>query len=173
MTELNNDFLMRLMRAVDAGLVTHRHYMPWCDAIIEVEDDPPYWMLELTVTENPSQAVTILTQAAHGNFQEVWRPGDYGDFWIGCLFLRYQCREISWATFLRQAGEYADASGAGWECEEFYELLNHYELAEFSRSLEETQAAYFQEKFVEDVEEAASFYEPFEQAFRSARSGET
>ena len=114
--EYNNDFLLKLMCAVDTHLVTYRHYMPWCDAHIAEESEPPHWMLELTTTKYCPDAVELLSNAAYERFQEFWSPGAYGDFWICCQFLRYDRREISWATFLLEAPSSITLSQSAWLC---------------------------------------------------------
>lgn len=163
MTKYDNDFLLKLTCAIDTGLVTYRHYIPWCDALITEESEPPHWLLELTTTKYRADAVKLLSRVAYERFQEHWSPDAYGDFWISCQFLRYIRREISWATFLQEAGEYSDTNGTGWDCEEFFSLLNRYEIGDFSASLEQQQVTYFEEAFIDSIQEASAFYKSFKE----------
>jgi len=49
--------------------------------------------------------------------EEEWPSTDVD---VACLYLRYARRELSWATFLRQAGVLADMSAGRDACEYFY-----------------------------------------------------
>lgn len=64
------------------------------------------------------------------------------DQYIACLFLRHERGELTWATFLRLAGEFADSDGydgCSWECERFYGMLNRLEDAEYASTVEGLQ----------------------------------
>ncbi len=58
---------------------------------------------------------------------------------LSSLYLRFERRELSWATFLELAGGYADSANGTWECEEFYSFLNEFEDADFSSAVERKQ----------------------------------
>lgn len=113
----------------------------FCDDIIMEMDNPPYWILELSSVKYIPDAVTILNNYAFSEpFEEL--SMDLDDFYIGSLYIRYERREISWATFLEKAGNYAD--NYQWckkDCEYFYYMLNDYEdscfLGRFRKKAEE------------------------------------
>ena len=67
---------------------------------------------------------------------------------IACLLLRHERGEISWASFLKLAGEYSDAIGVdGWECERFYGMLNELEDREYAPAVSTQQRALVEDAF--------------------------
>lgn len=136
---LDKKFAARLLAMVDTKLVTSRHTRPWCDEIIAAQDEPPHWILELAVkTYKGDVEATIREFAFSPPFVE---SENLDDFHIACFFLRYERGELSWASFLNEAGQYADAAEADPDCEHWYAMLNALEAAEFDNALENQQVA--------------------------------
>jgi hypothetical protein len=126
---------------IEARLVTFREYGPWADTLIAKSDALPVWLLNLAVTPYYPDAAK-LTLAAYAYADPVceglsWHT--WVDDYVASLYLRYERRAISWATFLEAAGRQADANGGRHACEYFYEFLNRYEECDFSEALEVRQ----------------------------------
>lgn len=81
-------------------------------------------------------------------------------FHFACLYLRYQRRELSWATFLDLAGRFADQADSEIPCEFFFEMLNALEDAEFSSALEESQKKLVLNELGDAVEEVTTAIGP-------------
>jgi hypothetical protein len=164
--ELNKHFARKLSVMVDSRLIWYKHYFKFCDEIIENMEDPPYWIIELATTKFIPDALKVINEYGFNSepFEEI--QSDLCDFFIACLFLRYNRREISWATFLKKSGEFADVTQAvKCDCEWFYEMLNNYEDSDFSKGLEKTQIKKVNEVFRISIEEAQELYSPFQLYF--------
>ena len=151
---------------VDSRLIWYKHYFKFCDEIIENMENPPYWIIELATTKYIPEATKVINEYAYSEpFEEI--PSEICDFFIACLYLSYNRREISWATFLQKAGEYADGTQAvECDCEWFFELLNVYEDSQFSKGLEKNQTKKVREIFQVNITEAQELYRPFQHYFQ-------
>lgn len=136
---LSKPFAHRLGAMIEAGLLTYREYIPWTDSLILAMDRPPAWILALAVTKYRPEAVRVVHDFAHSEPFECLSQDSRVDEYVAALYLRYERRELSWATFLRMAGDEADANGGKHACEFFYMLLNEYEFVEFAISAEAEQ----------------------------------
>jgi hypothetical protein len=113
--------------------------MPWADAVITNFQHPPVWVLDLSVKRSVPEAARVVMMFAHSEPFETLSPDAWVDDYVAAVYLRYERRELSWATFLRMAGDESNANGGRRECEYFYETLNAYEASDFAESLERDQ----------------------------------
>jgi hypothetical protein len=128
---LSKPFAHRLAAMMRAELVTSVEYMPWADAIIMRLDKPPAWLLDLTVTNNREHAIKIVNGFVHSEPFEPLSDDEYIDELVAASFLRYERREISWATFLNLSGRMTDTDQGRYGCEYFYEMLDELRRADF------------------------------------------
>lgn len=124
---------------VETKLLTNKHTQPWSDSIINETTAPPPWILDLSLASSKSNVESVVGDFAYSPPFEPLTLDD--NFHIACLFLRYKRRELSWATFLYEAGQFADAADATPECEFWYSLLNQTEASNFNLSLETRQVS--------------------------------
>ena len=138
----------------------------FCDDIIMEMDSPPYWILELSSVKYIPDAVTILNNYAFSEpFEEF--STDLNDFYIACLYIKYERREISWAVFLEKAGNYADGyQCCKQDCEYFYYMLNDYEDSCFSGRIERKQKKEVKSEFKVDILKINYYCERFEKYFK-------
>ena len=159
---------MRLGLMLEAGLIDYKYFIPWCDEVILREDIPPDWILELATEEYQPDAVrTVHAYAYSPPF--ITFTGTT-DFYVACLFLKYRIGQISWATFLREAGGYTDAYQDSVDCEYFFYMLNEIEDAEFDRNLEGVQADEVASRFIHALDEANAVYHFFLDYFRKRKN---
>ena len=83
------------------------------------------------------------------------------DDFLGFLWIRYQRRELSWATFLNEAGVYSDGANGAIECEFFYTMLNELEEADFGSGVEERQCRDVKRRLEGIIDRAREFYARF------------
>lgn len=138
---LTKPFAHRLSAMIEARLITSNEWMPWADDVISRMQTPPIWILNLAVTRYWGDAERYVREFAHAEPLEPLSMNDRVDDYVVSLYLCYERRGLSWATFLREAGEEADANGGKHECEYFYEYLTDYEDHEFDPTLEAQQRA--------------------------------
>src|SRR5258705_12684497 len=112
----------RLAAMIESGLLRWREYAPWTDALIMKIEHPPVWILDLSVTKYRPDAELIAANFAHSEPAEELSWDERTDDYIASVYLRYERRELSWATFLTMAGKEADANGGKNECEYFYAM---------------------------------------------------
>lgn len=150
-------FAQRLMLAMEADCITYRDYIPWADRIIERLERPPIWVCELATTKYKPGALRAVSAFVLSGPPEDF-PDDHGES-IGYLWIRYERRELSWATFLKEAGMRSDTSSGPWECEYFYSMLNEFEEQAFSPGAEERQCAVVRAALEKAIERAREIYD--------------
>jgi hypothetical protein len=129
----------RLQTMLDAGLITYRELQPWAEARLLTMEKPPNWLCNVAMqTYSPEVSQSLAEYVYSDSFVAVDRA-EVDDEYLGALYLRYERREWSWATFLHEAGRYTDRADGEWVCEDFFQMLNELEDAEFSATLAQSQ----------------------------------
>ena len=156
---------------IESGLIDYSYIYPWADELIGNLDSAPSWLCELASKKYRGDQLKALGSFMHGEALEP-APKDIEKFHVGCLWLRYERREISWATFLERTGEYLDALHSEWDCETPYHYLNLYEDAYFTpKAEEETKSRYLQEHDVLPwIALAREKFEPFRRQTRLTKA---
>ena len=154
---LTKRFAHRLRLAIEADCITYRDYIPWADGFVERLEKPPAWICELAITKYKQDALRIVSDFVFSEpFEEF--TDEHVEF-LGYVWIRYERRELSWATFLNEAGRYTDPSPGPWDCEYFYSLLNELEEQEFSPELEQRQRAVVSAALQKAITEAREVYD--------------
>jgi hypothetical protein len=100
----------------------------WADAWILRTDEPPDWLLDvsLATTAEQVQAVVLRAQAEQPRREPSVsrRELDWVGRHLGLLYLRFLRGELDVATLLRRAGDQADRANYRIDCSTFYLLLN-------------------------------------------------
>lgn len=120
-----------ILEMVESDLINFSYTHPWAEQIIEEVDVAPSWLCDLATKKYQGDQAKALREylfsEPHGE-----APPDLDKFHIACLWLRYERRELSWATFLTLTGEYLDTVDGDWACETAYRYLNLFDDAYFS-----------------------------------------
>ena len=130
--EIDKRTALRIKTMVDSGLIWYRHVHPWADQIIEREEQPPAWLLDATVQKYTPKMSECIGAYVYSEPFQAFPSSEVDAEHLACLFIRHERGEISWAAFLKAAGEYADGANGAWLCEDFYEMLTVLEDAEYS-----------------------------------------
>lgn len=130
---------------LESSLIDFSYTHPWADRIIGLIDIPPSWLCDVSTKKYTGDQKKAFREYVFSEpFEET--PVDIDKFHVGCLWIRYERRELSWASFLQLSGEYLDAAGGDWDCETPYHYLNTIEDAYFSYESEErTKALYLKD----------------------------
>ena len=120
---------------LEAGLVDHGYLEPWAEQIIAELDVAPPWLGDLATKRYRGELLAALREYIHAEPFEP-APDDLDEFHVGCLWLRYERSELSWASFPRAAGNFLDCVNGEWHCEIPYHYLNVVEDAYFSDEAE-------------------------------------
>lgn len=166
--ELNKQSARKIGIMLESKLIWYKHYFLFCDEIIEKMDRPPYWLIELSTKKFLGDAIKIVNAYAFSEPFETF-PDSLTDFYVGCLFIRYERNELSWASFLEKSGDYADGEGYSTlkhDCEYFYHMLNEYEDNEYSIQLENKQAEIVKDAYRNEIQDVRVLYNPFVDYFR-------
>lgn len=165
--EPTKEFACKLSIMLESKLIWYKHFQPFCDDIILAHTKPPYWIIELAAVRYQGSAIEIVNKYIHSEpFVDDYRNSLF-DQYIACLYIKYDRREISWASFLLGSGQYADHVQAVKEpCEYFFELLNEYEAEEFNIELEYKQREEIQDKFRNEIIEMQAMYDVFREYFK-------
>ena len=160
-----------VLEMIESGLIDFSYTNPWAEHIITGLDYAPSWLGALATKKYHGDQSKALREYV---FSEPFEPSpdDIEKFHVACLWLRYDRRELSWATFLRLAGEHLDAANADWACETPYHYLNVYEDAYFSNAVEEqTKRDYLAEQDLRPwIEMAKEKFEPFRKMRRANKA---
>ncbi|MEH7351857.1 MULTISPECIES: hypothetical protein [Bacillaceae] len=163
--DLSKDTAKIIVEMVDSGLICYKHYYLWCDSIIESLENPPVWILELSVTKNSVSAREIISEYAYSDL-ETLSPDyyiKYNNFHLACLYLRYKNNEISWYTFLLKSGYYSDCCfNCKIDCTLFYEMLNIYENSMQSVDLRNEQLNEIEKILSDEINELMEIYKVFQ-----------
>lgn len=152
-------FARTLMLAIDADCITYRHYIPWADRMIQRLAQPPLWICDLSVKKYKPDALDTVGEYVWSEPFEQFTDED--SEYIGFLFIRYQRHELSWATFLNEAGRRTDALNGNIDCEYFYLMLNELEEKEFGPEIEQRQVSAVKIRLGSSIENTKRFYDDF------------
>lgn len=158
---------------LESKLIDFSYTEPWADALIEESDIPPTWLCDIAMKKYQGDQIRAIREYIFSEpFETV--PPSMKKFHVACLWLRYERREFSWATFLCEAGAYLDAADGDWDCETPYHFLNMYEDAYFTVESEEyTKKLYLKDHNLEPwIELARKKFEPFKR-LRKANKANT
>ncbi|WP_019639182.1 hypothetical protein [Paenibacillus fonticola] len=160
--EPNKEFACKLSIMLGSKLIRYKHFQLFCDDIILEYTKPPYWIIELATVRFQGSAIEIVNKYINSEPFIDFYNSHLFDQYIACLYIKYDRREISWASFLLESGQYADNCQSVKEpCEYFFDLLTKYEDSDFNIDLEYNQKAEIQNKFAMEIEEIQSIYDIF------------
>ncbi len=148
---------------IDSRLINYSHLQPWADGIIAHVDIPPAWVCDLSIKAYQPDVLAAVRLAIHEHNDIPTPPVGLGRFHLACLYLRYERREISFATLLDECGKYLDMANGELFCEHPYAMLNEYEDADYSESKERSLQIRFLEwaELKSWISLAKMKYEPF------------
>lgn len=152
---------------LDSGLIWYKHYYLWCDSIIEKLEVPPIWIIDLSTAKYIGDAKEIVSEYAF-SFDETVYVFDlmkHNRHFLACLYLRYERKEISWATFLNEAGKYSDSYDCGVDCEYFFEMLTNYGDSLYSPNLEKSQSIEVESLIRDSITNISKLYNEFHKYF--------
>ena len=125
---------------IDSRLIWYKHYYIWDDELIDSMAEPPLWIIDIATIRYAPDAVAAIARFINSEPVEEFENRD--DYYIACLLLRYRTGAISWATFLSDAGSFADgALQCRIDCGYFFEMLNELENSLYSIERTDQQAA--------------------------------
>jgi len=161
--DLSKDSAKIIVEMIDSELICYKHYYLWCDSIIESLENPPVWILELSVTKNSSDASGIVSKYAYSDLEKL-SPDHYikyNNFHLACLYLRYKNNEVSWYTFLLRSGDYSDGYICKIHCELFFEMLNKYESSLRSDEIKNEQIHEIEKELNIEINKITEIYNVF------------
>ncbi len=167
----NKQACFYVLEMLESRLIDFSYTHPWADQIIIRLDYAPSWLSNLASKKYQGDQSKALREYVFSEPFEAG-PDEMEKFHVACLWLRYERRELSWATFLRLAGEILDAANADWYCETPYHYLNMHEDAYFSNESEEqTKRDYLTDHDLGPwIEMAKEKFEPFRKMRRANKT---
>lgn len=134
-----------IIEMIKSRLLDYTYTQAWADKLLLRCDVPPSWLCDISMKQYQGDILTAIREFVFSEPFEQEPPG-IEKFHVACLFLRYERRELSWATFLEKTGEILDSYNGDLDCETPYYYLNLYEDAYFSlESEDETKKKYLSE----------------------------
>lgn len=166
-------FALRIEAMVSTRLIWCKHYFRWAGQLIAELDDPPNWILEIATITYYADAVGAINKFVYSEPFELFDSEQCADEHVACLFLLFQSGAISWATFLNDAGSFADGNDGRRECEYFYAFLNELEDNEYAHHLKNRQCTEIEAEFSEAISTIRPLYDMFMDYFRQYVAHET
>lgn len=156
-----------ILEMLETSLIDYSYTQPWADELIVAVLSPPSWLFDLATKKYQGDQIKAVQEFVCSEPFEA-APAEMEKFAIACIWLRYERRELSWATFLQKAGERLDSASADWDCETPYHYLNVYEDAYFTDTAEEsTKQDYLKDHDLKPwINEAKARFTPFMQRRR-------
>ena len=136
---LDRTTVRRLKTMLDANLVTYRDLQPWAESVLRSMKTPPVWLSRLATQTYSAELSKSLCEYLSLERFDFTDCAEVDDEYIGSLYLRFERHELSWAGFLRLAGEYADHAEGAWVCDVFFHMLDELEDADFSPAIARKQ----------------------------------
>jgi hypothetical protein len=165
--DIDKQTIKTLATMIESHLIWYKHYFPWTDEIISNNSDIPSWLINLSSIKYIPDAVKSINEYIYSEPFEPFNEEKYSDQYVACLYLRYETRAISWASFLLEAGQYSDAYYGRHECEYFFQMLNEYEDSEYSERLEKKQSREIYSEFKDVIQYIKELYSFFMKHFRT------
>lgn len=162
----SKQFAMRIATMIETRLIWYKHYFPWCDEMIAQLDEPPSWMIEISTIKYIPNAVAEIRSYRNDQQYDISDLTRDADEYIACLLIRNRIGAISWATFLADAGMYADCSDASNDPEYFYSYLNEYEDSEYDDQLGSKQQIEIAPEYVAQTEAIDPLFRTFQKRYR-------
>ena len=157
----DKSFALRIVAMIESRLIWYKHYYGWTNEVIMALDSPPYWVLEITTVKYFPKAAKIVREYVYSEPFKTLDYEQYANEYVACLFLRYKHGAISWATFLDQAGMFADSHSEHLICEDFYHRLNILEDEEYSKHIEQNQRKEIEIEFSQAISTMSALYNGF------------
>jgi hypothetical protein len=149
---------------LETSLIDFSYTGPWAEQLIVEIDGLPFWLCELAAKRFQGDLIKALRDYIYSEPFEAG-PAEMEKFHVACLWLRYERRELSWATFLRCAGAHLDPVSRDWDCETPFHYLNKFEDAYFSEAAEQdTKRQYLASHNLNPwIEKARERFKPFKE----------
>ncbi|MGY3779354.1 hypothetical protein [Isobaculum melis] len=68
---MNKEEAYQLSVLIETGFIDYQSYYKWCDQMIEALEEPPYWVIELSVEKNQDKAVRIIRKYVFQNLFKI------------------------------------------------------------------------------------------------------
>jgi len=119
-----NELLLIWIAAIESGFAQPDEWVAWADRQIVRLDEPPVWILDLSLVHSANQALEVLARTTDKVAPNLWDQLDWNGVYLGFLYLRFERGDLTLWELLIQAGEKADCAQFRIDCEEFYLLAN-------------------------------------------------
>jgi hypothetical protein len=119
-----DESLLAWTAAIESGFARPAEWVAWADRQIVRLDEPPVWLLDLSLADSANDALTALWPARSRVAQVFWDRLDWTGLYLGFLFLRFERGDLGMLDLLIQAGQKADCANYRIECGTFFLLAN-------------------------------------------------
>jgi hypothetical protein len=119
-----DESLLVWISAIESEFAQPADWVSWADRQILRLDNPPVWVLDLSLRHSDKEALGVLWPAACKVAPELWETIDATGLHLGFLYLRFERTDLSMLDLLTAAGRKADGASFRIECEAFYLLAN-------------------------------------------------
>ena len=92
-----------VLEMLETSLIDFSYTHPWAEELIMEIDSPPSWLCDLATKIYQGDQIKAVREFV---LSEPFEPGppETEKFAVACLWLRYERRELSWATWRSHLG---------------------------------------------------------------------
>ena len=102
-----------IIEMLEAELIDSTYVIPWSEEVIATNELVPQWLRDISWQRQKDDELRTLREFVQ-SANDIVVPKGLDKFHVGCLYLRYERRELSFASFLRMTGDYVDQRPGHW-----------------------------------------------------------
>lgn len=158
--DYNTQILLILL--IHSKLIDYRTYLPYCDTkILEIEN-PPTWLLDLSMNSDAYNYNDGSHICCYIEDTQFFNNLEFSNLMLACYYIGYIYHLWDWSYFLFQSGCYSDGFGnCKWSCDDFFYPLNDFNQKGFN-----SKQKSLERKFLKDFQEEVSFMEEYYNYFK-------
>lgn len=147
-------FAYKLSVLIESGLIDYKTYYPWSEAVIEALDEPPLWIIDISLEKQSSKAANIIkSQVVSPNMHSLL-DFNFKDFFASCYYIMAESGKLSWGDFLLRAGICAPHGPESTVAvDEFYAAFEEYNQSHKSEKVMKRQIEEIQKKLQPSIDD--------------------
>jgi hypothetical protein len=129
--------------AIEAGYAMPQDWIPWEDKKLLDINEPPIWIIELSVAKSKGEALAALSPAFRTIPDTSYEHLNRTSLYLGFLYLAYERSDLSLIDLLTTSGKAADNANVAIDCSAFYSLASQVESGCDHKSIAERTTSLF------------------------------
>ncbi len=155
----DRSFLTKLFFLIQSEYLTSEQYIPWCDSLIMKLDEPPIWLLDLSVIHSSEEAARYLRKAFRDEFETLLTLSDTNILYFISNLLSETKSNANWYDFLSRSFSETDCENDENAMDIMRTFMEDFLSTGKSYKVRNEQVAYFTSKYKAEIRELNDLYE--------------